>query len=340
MKSFPYNRDGAEGRRLFRLLQAQHSPGKIDARPSDRSFRTEEVPAVLQCRVDGFSLIIPANLSGLKRPQMVVQSTVEHAWGSFADGVTELDCSKNDGLPLSYTMPIQDETLKMMIDAGLYRDEHFELLMSKLLDREEFDAEASVNVTHLAIADHELGDVPVILVDPVHVVHNDHDPSEHTTLDNLVRRTTKLAIELRKDGIDSQMLAEATAQAERDREVYVGDMFKHDATIEKSATELVRDMGRQSLTTTSELLDKEIDVTDVLRDSIGVDATDEDIRIRQLKDKGHREALDGLDEVAAGDAPDAGFDESEFLDATPAPSKPKPKAAPRFVREDDEPELG
>lgn len=330
MKSFPYNRDGVKGRRLIRLLQAQHSPSKLDARPGDRAFQSEEVPAVLQCKVDTFRFIVPANLSGIKRPQVAVTSTVDQAWGSFTDNVTELDFTKGEGLPLSYTTPIEDTTLKLFIDAGMYRDEHFEMLMSKLIADEEFDAEAVVNTTHLNIVDNELGEVPVILVDPVHVVHNERDNSEHTTLDDLLRRTALLAIELRKEGVDTHMLAEATAQAERDREVYVGDLFNRDATIEKSATELLRSASKPSVTATSDLLDKEIDVTEALRDTFGVDATDEDIKIRQLKEQGHRDAMAGLDEAAADET-----DDVEFL--SPEPEKPKPE---RYVRPDDEYELG
>ncbi|MGX1195850.1 hypothetical protein [Metabacillus sp. SLBN-84] len=308
MKTYPYNRASTEGRRLFRLLDAQYSKGKLDAATAPKTFESYDVPAVTQCRVNKIGFLFPSNLAGVKRPQIRIESDVELAWGDFAEGITSLDFAHdNQELPLSYVQPLEDDTLKMLIDAGLYREDRFEDLMNKLMADEVFDAEADMRVTHLDVSqENESGDaksIPILLVDPVSVVHEDRDPSEQTTIANLVKRSARLAIELQKEGLKTDQLVHK-AEPEQDREIFLVEQFR-DVVAEKEEETA---KAAVTFTASSELLDQEIDVTDKLKGSLSFDYTNEDDRIRDLKD---RERHDPSPELE--------------LDSEPVfPSKPKP----------------
>jgi hypothetical protein len=287
MKTYPYNRASTEGRRLFRLLDAQYNKGRLDAAHQSKTFESYSVPAVTQCRVNKIGFLISSNLSGVKRPQIRVESDVEMAWGEFAEGITSLDFTHdNQELPLSYVQPLEDDTLKMLIDAGLYRDDRFEELMNKLMADEVFDAEADMSLAHLDVssdqgAEHSKNSIPVLLVDPVTVVHEGHDPSEQTTIANLVKRSARLAIELQKEGVKTEELVHTGP--EQDREVFISDHFR-DVVAEKEEEKEKAKVEDRSFSTSSELLDEEIDVTDKLKGSLTFDYTNEDDRIRDLKE--------------------------------------------------------
>lgn len=285
MKTYPYNRTSVEGRRLFKLLDFQFNKGSLTDKSSEKTFETNDVPAVMQCRVNKVGFIFSSNLSGLKRPQIRLESDVELAWGDFGNGVTTLDFTHdNQELPLTYVQPLEDDTIKMLIDAGLYRDDRFEELMSKLMTDEVFDAEADMKMTHLDVGNNpEQGEsLQVILVDPVNVVHDDHDPSEHTTIANLVKRSARLAIELRNEGVKTEDLVRGS-EPEQDQEVFIMDEFR-DIVAQKEEEKIEREVD-ESFSVKSELLDRQIDVTDNLKDGFGIDHTTEDDRIRDLKDK-------------------------------------------------------
>lgn len=283
MKTYPYNRASTEGRRLFRLLDAQFNKGRLDVVNEPKTFQSYTVPTVTQCRVNKIGFLFSSNLSGVKRPQIHVDADVELAWGDFTDEITSLDFTHDDQeLPLSYVQPLEDETLKMLIDAGLYREERFEELMNKLMADEVFDAEAEMNLTHLDVGQEEAAEsIPVLLVDPVTVVHEEHDPSEQTTIANLVKRSALLAMELQKEGIKTEELVQAP-EHEQDREVFLADNFR-DVVAETAAEQA--ELADDSFTTSSELLDAEIDVTDELKGSLTFDHTNEDDRIRDLKER-------------------------------------------------------
>lgn len=299
MKTYPYNRTSIEGRRLFKLLDVQFNPGVLETERAGKAFETYGVPSVMQCRANKVGFLFASNLSGIKRPQVHVESDVELAWGDFAEDITALDFTHGQELPLTYVQPIEDDTMKMLIDAGLYKDERFEELMSKLMTDEVFDAEADMNVTYLDVGkDSEQNEqqdesVPVLLVDPVNVVHDGHDPSEHTTINNLVKRSARLAIELRKEGVNTEEIVKSS-QSEQEREVYIEDTFR-DVVAQKEEEQIEKDVDN-SFKASSELLDREIDVTDELKGSLTFDHTNEDDKIRDLKD---RKREDDIAELAS-----------------------------------------
>lgn len=307
MKTYPYNKESDEGRRLFKLLDLQYNPGVLDASKQGKSFETYDVPSVSQCRASKTSFLFPSNLSGIKRPQVRIESDVELAWGNFAEGITTLDFTHGEELPLTYTQPIDDDTLKMLIDAGLYRDPHFEALMSKLMADELFDAEADMRVSHLDVGV-DGQQVPVLIVDPVDVVYNDHDPSERTNIPDLVKRSARLAIELRKEGVNVEDLV-TTSKPEQDREVFITDTFSDVITSQaEAAIEYEADQA-SGFVESSELLDQEIDVTDKLKGSLGFDYTTEDDRIRDLKER------EWTDEREDDDSEQSSFEPSNLSDS-------------------------
>lgn len=287
MKTYPYNRASVEGRRLFKLLDGQFNPGVLYAE-NNRTFSSYVVPSVMQCRANKIKFLFPSNLAGIKRPQIHVEADVELAWGDFAKDVTSLDFTHdNQELPLTYVQPLEDETLKLLIDAGLYQDEHFEELMSKLMQDEVFDAEADVNVSYLNAGDMRAGEhLPVLLVDPVNVVYDDLDPTEHTTIQNLVKRSARLAIELRKEGVKTEDLVQV-AEDEQDKEVFIPNTFED--VVAKHEQEVLEKETEGAFMATSDLLDKEIDLTDMLKGSLQLNATSEDDKIRELKERAHEE---------------------------------------------------
>lgn len=318
MKTYPYNRASTEGRRLFRLLDTQFNKGTLDAANQSKTFESYNVPALTQCRVNKIGFLFSSNLSGVKRPQIRVQSDVEMAWGDFAEGITSLEFTHgNQELPLSYVQPLEDDTLKLLIDAGLYRDERFEELMNKLMTDEVFDAEADMNVTYLDVSEpgKAKNSVPVLLVDPVTVVHERHDPSEQTTIANLVKRSARLAIELQKEGVKTEELV--TARPEQDREIFLSDQFR-DVVAQKE--EEAAHVAGDSFSTPSELLDEEIDVTDKLKGSLTFDYTNEEDRIRDLKDRDRHDHAFASDPAPEQDFPDL---DDPVANRTATPSKTK-----------------
>lgn len=297
MKTYPYNRVSREGRRLFRLLDVKFNRAELGHSGETRTFESYEVPSVLQCRANKVGFLFSSNLSGIKRPLVRVEADVELAWGNFADDTTTLDFTHGQELPLTYIQPLEDDTLKLLIDAGLYREERFEELMTKLMMDEMFDADADMMLTYLDAGENpKLGkSAPVIMVDPVMVVHEDYDASEHTTIASLVKRSAKLAIELRKEGVKTDDLVDAVR--ERDREVLITDTFQ-DVVTQKEEEQILNDADNP-FTTSSPLLDQEIDVTDKLKGSLTFDSTTEDDRIRDLKERERAEdarAVEALDE--------------------------------------------
>lgn len=291
MKTYPYNRTSIEGRRLFRLLDVQFNPGVLDAKHEGKTFESYEVPSVMQCRANKTRFLFSSNHSGIKRPLVHVEADIEMAFGDFADNITTLDFTHGgQELPLTYVQPIEDDTMKMLIDAGLYRDERFEELISKLMQDEVFDAEADMNVLYLDIGDESKNErIPVLLVDPVNVVHEQQDPSEYTTIQNLLKRSAKLAIELRKEGVRTEELVRDETY-EQDREIFIAEQFED---VVAKHTEQQKD-DPTKFVASSELLDREIDVTEELKGSLGFDHTTEDDKIRELKER-EREDTGRLD---------------------------------------------
>lgn len=280
MKTYPYNKASAEGRRLYRLLGAQFNKATLDSENNSNVFTSYDVPVATQCRVNSVRFLFDSNATGIKRPHIQVVSDVEMAWGDFSEEVSSLDFTHDDQeLPLSYIQPLEDETIKMLIDAGLYREDRFEELMNKLMSDEVFDAEAEMQVTYLKAKDETTEeDVPILLVDPVSVVHVGYDPSEQTTIANLVKRSALLALELQKEGVRTEELV-SNKEPDQDREVFLESTFEDVLALNEEREQEATD----SISTSSVLLDEEIDVTEELKDSLSIDHTSEDDRIRDLK---------------------------------------------------------
>lgn len=292
MKTFPYNKESDEGRRLFKLFDLQYNPGVLDVVKKTKRFETYDVASISQCRANNVSFIFPSNLAGVKRPQVRVESDVEMAWGNFADGITTLDFTHGEELPLSYTQPLDDDTLKLLIDAGLYRDSQFEPLMNKLMTDELFDAESDMRVSHLDVGSNEQ-QLPVLIVEPVDVIHNGHDPSEQTTLSDLVKRSARLVIKLRKQGVKTEDVVSTDAVAhEQDAELFVDAPVEDVVSqFEDAERERAADMA-SGIVASSELLDQEIDMTEKLKDSFSFTSMSEDDQIRELKSTSWQEEDD------------------------------------------------
>lgn len=306
MKTFPYNRASAEGKRLYQLLDMNHNSGRLDAVERGELFTEYTAPTVMLCRVNDVSFIIPSNLSGIKRPQVVVRSDIERAWGTFTEDISELDFSHSDQeLPLTYVQPIEDDTMHHLINAGLYRDDRFEELISKLMADEVFDAEAELKISHLKTAQDITGEhthvsdngVDIMLVDPVNVIHEHHDSSEQTTLADLLKRSALLAIELDKENVNrDQIIGQRDASADLDSEVFISDRFT-DVVTEREEEDIMESV-RDEYARGTAVQDVEVDVTDDLAGEMSYDDTSEDDKIRSLKE---RDDID-LDNVTLPDA--------------------------------------
>lgn len=311
MKTYPYNRTSSEGRKLFRLLDNQYNPGVLETQvfgdkdnTEIKQFESYTKSAVMQCRANAVSLILSSNLSGVKRPQIHIDGEVEMAWGDFTNTAQTLDFTHGEELPITFVQPLEDETLKALVDAGLYSDPRFEELISKLITDEPFDVEGDMAFNYIDVGDAvvnqgKTGSIPVILVDPVNIVHEDKVESEYTTVSKLVNRSAALIIELRKEGVQTDELV--TAQLpEQDQEVYISSDFT-DVIAQREAdlaeNEVVIDSDNGQLATGSELLDVEVDVTDKLAGSISFSGISEDDIIRELKEKDRERAYSGVDSI-------------------------------------------
>lgn len=285
MKSYPYNREGAEGRRLFKLLDVQFNPGVLDSKQASKAFETYNVFSVMQCRVNRATFLFPSNLAGIQRPQIRVESDVEMAWGEFTKDITAMDFTSGDeDLPLVYTQPIDDDTMKYLIDAGLYSDPKFERLISKLMTDELFDAEAEMQISYVEIQ-HEDTPLQILMADPVDVMHIENDPSERTTLADLVKRSAALVIDLRKEGVNADQVMQID-EPSQDAEVFIPDTFEDVVQKQEEAeVEMLGAADADEFSTSSDLLDAEIDVTEKLKGTFGIDTLTEDDRIRKLKDR-------------------------------------------------------
>lgn len=306
MKTYPYNRTSVEGRKLYRLLGNEYNPGVLETPDlnkaptgdaSRRQFETFEKSVVMQCRANRVALIFESNLSGLKRPQIHINADVEMAWGEFADNVKTLDFTHGEELPITFVQPLEDDTIKALVDAGAYSDPRFEELISKLIEDEEFDVEGEMSFSYLdvgnaAVNQGEADSVPVIIVDPVNIVHDEEVKSQYTSVTTLVNRSAALVIELRKEDVKSEEIVELRTP-EVDQEVYIDSDFTDVIAEREQALENAGDS--RSIAAESELLDVEVDVTDKLAGSLGFDATSEEDTIRDLKERGRERAYSGID---------------------------------------------
>lgn len=331
MGLLPYNRESVEGKRLYRLLSVQHNESEIDSLFEGDRFESESVPSVLQCKVKGVDIIIPGNNAGIKRPYIQVDSEVLSAWGDFSDETPALDFTQVDELPLHYTQPLNDKALSILIDAGMYSDSRFDEVINKLMEDESFDVESDMEITRLNIQDPETGDIsPVIFAKPLDIIQDEED-EELSSINDLVILSAGIAIDLSNDGDVNQI--SDIINLEEDAEVVLEDEF--DDVLAESDSKSKQEKAESTFIERSEYLDREIDVSDELADSVGYDVTDEEDRITELKDKARKEAEDAeytvdLDEDSStstdSEDEDTSKDDDDEYDL-------------EFEEEDDEPEL-
>ncbi|MGC6586655.1 hypothetical protein ACPV3A_17010 [Paenibacillus sp. Dod16] len=289
--------------RIRRLLDVQYNESQLDMNGQTKTFGIYPVPAVMHSRVNKVKFLFNSNLSGLKRPQIHVEADVEMAWGDFADHISQLNFKHDkQELPLTYVQPLEDDTLKVLIDAGLYRDDRFELLMDKLMNGETFDAEGDMNLTYLDVADAVGSErtVPVVLVEPVNIVHDKQDPSERTNLADLVRMAAKNAIELQNEGVKSEDLVRT--EPVETKEIMIETPIQ-DVVMARQEKQIIDEVD-ESLKTSSELFGQEIDITEQLKGVLNLGRLSEDDRIRDVKERERHEQLQEQQLVAEAIAPE------------------------------------
>ena len=297
MKSYSYNKESVVGRRMFQLLDSRYNNSRVDANYRAKAFNTEIVSSAVECRVNKIKFIIPGNVSGIKRPQIHVDGDIEKARGPFTDSVTLIDFTHDhQELPLSYVQSIDDDTMSVLIDAGFYSDPRFEDLLSKLMSGEVFSADGDLvtNIMDLGDSGEEL---PVLLVEPLNEVHINDGLTHASTLQTLIKHSAKLAIRLKREGVNIDELIYSDKDF-IDREIFIDDDFED--VVEKRHVE--RTLESDKIAITSELLDEEIDVTDMLKGSLSFDYDNIDDRIREIKEVQNDDSYDGsLSAVASVD---------------------------------------
>lgn len=268
-----YGKHHTESERVRRLIQTRYSKQALSDERR-REFERKTEPAVLQCKTDDIQFLFPSSFSGIERPQIEVVGSAVFAWGSF-DYDNTFSFKDGHELPIRYVHPLEDETLKYLIDAGLYSDNRFEELMRKLMRDETFDIETELSYQHINLGS-DVEPLPVVIVDPVHTVDMDNS-KEHVTINDLVQRSARLVIELRKEGVSTEDVVEVDNVHEQ--QTIIEDEFEDVIEKEKEKEEELSD----NIATKSDLLDKEIDITDELQGGLTFDETSEDDLIRELK---------------------------------------------------------
>ena len=303
-----YGKHHTESERVRRLVQARYNKHALSDE-NRRQFEKKTEPAVLQCKTDDIQFLFPSSFSGIERPQIEVLGSAVFAWGSFDYDNTY---SFKDGheLPIRYIHPLEDESLKYLIDAGLYSDNRFEELMGKLMCDETFDIETELTYQHVNIGT-DVEPLPIVIVDPVHTVDMDNS-KEHVTINDLVQRSARLVIELRKEGVSTEDVV--AVDHEQESQVIIEDEFKDIIEQEREKQEdIQKEQESENIATKSELLDKEIDITDELQGGLTFNETSEDDLIRDLKTRSSSEVKE-------------------------TPVKQKPKVRPRTYEEYEEQE--
>lgn len=269
MKTYPYNRSSAEGERIFRLMDSQFNRGQLDSNMADgepKSFQGYIVNGEMQCRIRSVDFLFPSNLAGFKRPQIKVKGDVEQGWGDFADQVSSVDFTKHkQELPISYTLPLNDESLKLLIDAGLYADNDFEKVFGTILKDELFNVEGDMTIYHLDVPLEEDADYPLLLVDPVTIVYDDVSNSEssaHSSMNPIVQWGAHRMIDLRRRGASPEEM--------------VNDTYREIVHITPNATETSEVQDEN--TVYSSVLERPVDITRTLSDIIRSNSTEDQIQ--------------------------------------------------------------
>lgn len=279
MKTYSYSKASQKGKRLLSLLKVGYNEGTLNEETEGQLFTDDSVPVVMQCRASRFQLQVPSNLSGIQRPSVHVEGVVESAWGTFPDGVMALDFSNGQYLPMSYVQALDDDTIKMLIDAGMYKTLHFDELMSKVLKDESFEVDATMDVSYLTKGLFSEGQekVPVFFAEPVHSVNEQEEPTENSTVLHVVQTASALVIALRKDGVETDALLR---DEEAPEQVFFDVNEEH---INESLTKTTEEVEQEGFKVTSDLLGAEIDMTSAFVNNLDLGSTSEDAKIVALK---------------------------------------------------------
>lgn len=279
-KVYAYNSASLYGRRLRRALDTEFSRAKID---TYKELQSRTITAVAQCRTNKVRFIVPSNNAGIRRPFVYIEADIEEVIGDFGDGITSLNFihEKGQEVPLVYAEPISDETLKMLIDAGLYRDRQFEQLFSRIADGEMFDAVVPLDLQLLHVESESGKLVPIVLANPVQSVHEVTPDSDYTSVQMLLQTTAMLAIELEKEGVQTSELVKDVPQF--DDEISY-DKIEDILDIAEEQTDMFsfEQDEETEIRATSNPFNEEIDVTNVL-DGLFINQSEEDEKIQLFK---------------------------------------------------------
>lgn len=318
MEVLSYNRASNQGMRMRRLFDVPYNASQLDINGNTKTFEKYQVPAVMHSRVNKVKFVFESNLTGVvKRPQIHVDADVELAWGDFADHITALNFKhEQQELLLTYVQPLEDETLKVLIDAGLYREDRFEELMGKFMAGETFDAEGDMHLEYIDVAEAMDSErkAPLVLVDPVNIVHEKHDPSERTNLADLVRLAAKNVIELKNEGIKTEDLIRSEQDAPKQ---VIIDSPIEDVIAASREQQIVAEVDNSLISATSTFLGQEIDVTDKIKEALRPNHLSEDDRIRDLKERDRQEMVQKqseLDLIVLKNQTVVNITEAEILD--------------------------
>lgn len=285
--NYGYNRLSAKGMSLRHLLKARFNEGMQGLNPSEPKGLEERVtPATLTCRLDGGYFIVPDNTASIQRPMYRVRGFLERAWGAFhthEDGrvIDQVNLThEGQEVMVSYTHPLSDETLKICIDAGMYRDPRFEEVMNRLLFEESFDIQHDVRYEFMEAPLHIDGvedRTPIILMDAHDIYATEDELYDKSSIDDMLKRAALIAIDLTNQGVESEALVDYK-KAEPEPVVPITftdvvDTFKQEEETKVPTTYIER----------SDLLDEPIDLTDKLKDVIAFNTSSEEERIIQMK---------------------------------------------------------
>lgn len=297
MINYGYNRLSAKGMSYRRLLRARYNEASKGLDPNEPSAMEQRVtPATLMCRVDGGHFIIPDNTSSIQRPMFRVQGFLERAWGAFhgyEDGrvIDQVVLAHdNQEVMVCYTHPISDDTLKICIDAGMYRDERFEEVMNRLLLEENFDIQHDVTYEFME-APFEVDGVtdlqPVILLDAHDIHATEAELYDKSSVDDMLKRAALIAIDLAQQGVKSETLAD---YKKVEQEPVIAGSF---SDVVKT-TETMQQSEEQSYIEQSSVLPEPVDLTDQLRDVVQFNASSEDERLLRIKRDAQNKVLPTL----------------------------------------------
>jgi len=283
MRVYGFNRFSKEGRRLHELYHKKFNAGR--ASEESTVFSEQDVPTMVVGSINRAELLFHDSYTlGVKRPEIRIRGQIQDAWSDFNDRIKQLTFEDGEELPFTYVQSLDDETIKTLIDGGLYSDPHFERLFNKLMHDEVFDVnDLSLHVSMLDINDEKGRPVPVVLVEPTHVIESEHGSVHSPSLQEVIRAQAELVPRLRREGLDKDLLDDYTIE---DEEVFLDDIDTLDLESSEETT--------PSSTVLTE--DEEVDLTADLKNAVTFEDTDEDLQIRALKqDRESRRGTSVLD---------------------------------------------